>query len=200
MLRDVRKQELKEHIFMQALKLFKEKGFENVTVEEITKACGIAKGTFYNYFPKKEAILLHLGKTQLESFYQSIIHYADEPNVKRKLTLLFRNLFARYTEHPDLIRLIILELMRSTLHIQEEISVVQRFREAITSMLDDAQKSGQLSEQMISEDVASVLVGVYFNTLMVWLSSDEDVTGIETIFQRQFEVVWQGVHPQGDEK
>ncbi|MBG9789689.1 TetR/AcrR family transcriptional regulator [Brevibacillus laterosporus] len=200
MLRDVRKQELKEHIFMQALKLFKEKGFENVTVEEITKACGIAKGTFYNYFPKKEAILLHLGKTQLESFYQSIIHYADEPNVKRKLTLLFHNLFARYTEHPDLIRLIILELMRSTLHIQEEISVVQRFREAITSMLDDAQKSGQLSEQMISEDVASVLVGVYFNTLMVWLSSDEDVTGIETIFQRQFEVVWQGIHPQGDVK
>ncbi|XOS92284.1 TetR/AcrR family transcriptional regulator [Brevibacillus laterosporus] len=39
---------------MQALKLFKEKGFENVTVEEITKACGIAKGTFYNYFPKKK--------------------------------------------------------------------------------------------------------------------------------------------------
>ncbi|XOS92285.1 hypothetical protein ACLMAB_29270 [Brevibacillus laterosporus] len=109
-------------------------------------------------------------------------------------------MFARYTEHPDLIRLIILELMRSTLHIQEEISVVQRFREAITSMLDDAQKSGQLSEQMITEDVASVLVGVYFNTLMVWLSSDEDVTGIETIFQRQFEVVWQGIHPQGDKK
>ncbi|TPG89190.1 TetR/AcrR family transcriptional regulator [Brevibacillus laterosporus] len=196
MLRDVRKQELKEHIFLQALKLFKEKGFDNVTVEEITKACGIAKGTFYNYFSKKEAILLHLGRAQLESVYLSAFRYADEPNLKRKLTLLFHDLFARYTEHPDIIRLIILELMRSTLHIQEEISVVQKFREAITSMLDDAKKNGQLSEHMVSADIAFVLVGVYFNTLMVWFSSETDVNSIETIFLRQFEVVWEGIGSQ----
>ncbi|AIG28003.1 transcriptional regulator, TetR family [Brevibacillus laterosporus LMG 15441] len=193
LLRDVRKQELKEHIFMQALQLFKEKGFENVTVEEITKACGIAKGTFYNYFPKKEAILLHLGKTQLESFYQGVIRYADEPDLKKKLTLLFHNLFARYREHSDLIRLVILELMRSTLHIQEEMGVVQKFLEAIMSILDDAKKSGQLSEHMNTEDVAAVLMGIYFNSLMVWLSQEADVAEIENIFQRQFEIVWQGI-------
>ncbi len=39
-------------------RLFKEKGFENTTVDEITKKAEIGKGTFFNYYPAKEALLV----------------------------------------------------------------------------------------------------------------------------------------------
>ena len=54
MLRETRKKELKELIFLKAVQLFQERGYENVTVQDITTACGIAKGTFFNYFPKRK--------------------------------------------------------------------------------------------------------------------------------------------------
>ncbi|WP_420481884.1 TetR/AcrR family transcriptional regulator [Cohnella zeiphila] len=45
MLREPRKKKTKELIVRTAVQLFKDKGYDNVTVEEITQLCGIAKGT-----------------------------------------------------------------------------------------------------------------------------------------------------------
>ena len=50
---DVRRQELME----AAIKVFADKGIARSTVADITKAAGVAKGTFYLYFTSKEHLL-----------------------------------------------------------------------------------------------------------------------------------------------
>lgn len=52
-----KKEETKGKIINVALQLFKQQGFEATTMEKIAEAVDIAKGTLYNYFPVKEAIL-----------------------------------------------------------------------------------------------------------------------------------------------
>lgn len=193
MLRASRKQELKERIFTQSIKLFKEKGFDNVTVEEITQACGIAKGTFYNYFPKKEAVLLHLAVSQLESVHESIQQNKNMPDLKQQLLHLFSNLFHQYAEQPDMVRLVVSEMMRADMFINAQMRIIERFRQALAALLDDAKNKGQLTTQAASEDIAAVLTGVYFNSLMIWLSAGTDVIQIETLFQRHFDIVWEGI-------
>lgn len=47
----------KEKIFKIAIKLIDQKGFDNVTVSEICKEAGVAKGTFYVHFDSKEDII-----------------------------------------------------------------------------------------------------------------------------------------------
>jgi AcrR family transcriptional regulator len=194
MIRDARKQELKEQIYRKALELFREKGFNQVTVEQITQACGIAKGTFYIYFPKKEAVLLHLGRMQIESVHQSILRHAEVHDMKEKLLLLFHDLFVRYSEHSEIIRLTISEMMRSTLLMEEELQIIQNFQSSLTNLFEQAKQTGQLSTHFASEDVASVLVGIYFNALMVWVSTPQMDTAIMTIFTRHFELVWHGIN------
>ena len=46
-------QETRRRIYTTACSLIEEKGFANVSVEDITRACGVAKGTFYVYFKRK---------------------------------------------------------------------------------------------------------------------------------------------------
>jgi len=46
------------------MNLFRERGFHNTTVEDITNAADVGKGTFFNYFPSKEHILGVLGEVQ----------------------------------------------------------------------------------------------------------------------------------------
>ncbi|PYP66429.1 MAG: hypothetical protein DMD36_17320 [Gemmatimonadetes bacterium] len=46
-----------------ALRLFKKRGFEATTVDEIAEQADVAKGTFFNYFPRKEAVFSHLAET-----------------------------------------------------------------------------------------------------------------------------------------
>lgn len=50
----------KKKLFEIAIKLFKEKGYNNVLVEEIASCANIAKGTFYIYFPSKAYLIAEL--------------------------------------------------------------------------------------------------------------------------------------------
>ena len=49
-----RSAETRERLFRTALDLFARKGFSETTVEDITEAADLGKGTFFNYFPSKE--------------------------------------------------------------------------------------------------------------------------------------------------
>src|SRR5258708_6487107 len=49
-----RSAELRERLFRAALVLFGKKGYAETTVEDITEAADVGKGTFFNYFPTKE--------------------------------------------------------------------------------------------------------------------------------------------------
>src|SRR5689334_22930995 len=64
--RERKKEETKERIFKVAIKLFKQKGLEATTVDEIAEKADVAKGTFFNYFPRKEAVLGYLGEMWIE--------------------------------------------------------------------------------------------------------------------------------------
>ena len=46
----------KRRIFNTAVKLFSDKGYDNASVEEITAVAGVAKGSLYYHFAKKEDI------------------------------------------------------------------------------------------------------------------------------------------------
>src|SRR5271169_6716594 len=63
--RSRRSAELKERLFRAALSLFAQKGFAETTVVDITNTADVGKGTFFNYFPSKDHILLAFGELQL---------------------------------------------------------------------------------------------------------------------------------------
>src|SRR3984957_3008421 len=60
-----RSTELRERLFRAALVLFGKKGYAETTVEDVTEAADVGKGTFFNYFPTKEHILMAFGEMQL---------------------------------------------------------------------------------------------------------------------------------------
>ncbi len=50
----------KNRIMEEAKKLFAEKGYHPVTVEEVAEACGVAKGTLYLYFKSKADLFIEI--------------------------------------------------------------------------------------------------------------------------------------------
>ena len=47
----------KKRIFETSVALIKSKGYDNVTISEICKAAGLAKGSFYVHYKSKEDIV-----------------------------------------------------------------------------------------------------------------------------------------------
>jgi AcrR family transcriptional regulator len=56
--RERKKAELREQIYARSVELFRDQGYDGTSVEQITSAVGIAKGTFFNHFPTKQALLV----------------------------------------------------------------------------------------------------------------------------------------------
>ena len=46
------------NILETALRLFRERGFDETTMRDIASACGLSLGAAYHYFPSKEALVL----------------------------------------------------------------------------------------------------------------------------------------------
>lgn len=68
----------REKILTNADRLLYEKGYQAMSIVDITKASGIAKGTFYNYFDTKEDLLLELSKGHLQPLTAEIPTLADQ--------------------------------------------------------------------------------------------------------------------------
>ena len=70
--RERHRAETRERLFEAALKLFAERGYLETTVEDITEAADVGKGTFFNYFPTKEHVLATLGAERVAAVERAL--------------------------------------------------------------------------------------------------------------------------------
>ncbi|GGD81057.1 TetR/AcrR family transcriptional regulator [Paenibacillus nasutitermitis] len=178
-------------IVRTAIELFKEKGYDNVTVEEITQLCGIAKGTFFNYFPKKEHLLLHVGSSY-NDLLNEIVRKQREGNLKDRLMDLFRDFLRLYLKHFELLRLVLIESFQSTPDSTHDASNLALFQESIRELLEEAKVNGSLRSRHDAKDCTTVLVAVFYQTLLgVTAGANEDE--LMAALQKKFDVIWEGI-------
>ena len=75
--RQISAQITKRKLISTALELIKEKGFSAINVEDITKKAGVAKGTFYTYFKRKEDIVLAISRVPFSEIADDIERMQD---------------------------------------------------------------------------------------------------------------------------
>lgn len=94
-------EERKMEIVYTAKKLFKEKGFQNTSIVDITKEIDIAKGTFYYYFKSKEDVLDAVVETLIEKDLGFIkeIKLNKNINAKEKIREIRKILSERYRKY-----------------------------------------------------------------------------------------------------
>lgn len=75
-LRARKKSQAREALVDVAMRLFSERGIDATSVDDIADAAQMSRGTFFNYFPYKEAILVEIGAR----FVSEIANYAARHN------------------------------------------------------------------------------------------------------------------------
>src|SRR5580700_5370921 len=95
--RERRSADIRERLFRAALRLFAEKGFAETTVEDITNAADVGKGTFFNYFPSKEHILIAFSDMQLGKLERFV---EAARNGKEPMRAFFRTMSQHMTSEP----------------------------------------------------------------------------------------------------
>ncbi|EJF01272.1 TetR/AcrR family transcriptional regulator [Liquorilactobacillus mali] len=97
-----------QRIAQAALKLFRERSFDEITIAQIAQTAGMAKGTLFNYYKTKENIFMNL---LLEGYQNFFTQLNNKILNFKELTLIdFKQLMLQVTselikEYPDLVRL-----------------------------------------------------------------------------------------------
>jgi AcrR family transcriptional regulator len=125
--RERKKEETKENIIYNAVKFFKEKGFQETSMEEIAEKSDVSKGTLYNYFENKESILV--------GYFQTII---SDYGKKTKES---------FTENKDIKSALyhLLDFISCIFNNDKELAVIYfkyRMPSRFDTKLDSSQRSG----------------------------------------------------------
>ena len=188
--------ERRERLFRAALDLFARKGFAETTVEDITNAADLGKGTFFNYFPSKEHILLAFGEMQLAKLKAAF----DEMRSKNvPVPVFMRSLGPRMTQepirNPAMIRIILQAFLTDDSKVREPMLELQSRVIAIhTEMIRIGQERGEIRNDLPPEVIANVFRQTVFGTLLIWA-----LHGDSTLLSRMenaFELLWTGLAPR----
>lgn len=86
--RKIQAAKTKSRIQASAIELFDQKGFENVSMEEIARAAGCSVGNLYHYFPNKDALTV-LFTDQADQEYRLLEEqYQREPSMSAEDKLI----------------------------------------------------------------------------------------------------------------
>jgi len=114
--RDVNRQKKAQALKDAAMALFLERGIEGVSIDDITRDAGVAKGSFYRYFRDKTALvdgLMHPARTQMESALQTCGRALESAADREAMFRAYRGVGAAVVtlvlEWPDVARLYLQE-------------------------------------------------------------------------------------------
>ena len=92
------KKQKKRKILEKAFELFRENGYMDTKVEDITKALGISKGSFYTYFKTKEELLCELLESMKNSEMERYSKVEIDENPKKTLENFIKERFKSILE------------------------------------------------------------------------------------------------------
>jgi AcrR family transcriptional regulator len=190
--RERRRKETRERIFRAAMQLFAEHGFFNTTVEDITEAADVGKGTFFNYFPSKEHVLTVLHDIQL-SKVESAVQAARAG--EGKIHKILRELMERVAEEParsqPLARGLIATLFSSDPVRDAMVGTMARGRKMLEEILQRGQERGEIRADLRLEDMALAFQQYVFGTVLLW--SITPPSSLKKRLDTAFAVFWSGV-------
>lgn len=98
-------EERRVELLQTARDLFQDSGYDSVSVQAITDAVGVAKGTFYHYFQSKEDLLCQLSDWLAEDFYSRAREVVEQSgrSALEELRALMGFVVGWKGEHRDLV-------------------------------------------------------------------------------------------------
>ena len=190
--RQRRAAETRLRLFRSALQLFAEHGFPNVTVEDITEAADVGKGTFFNYFESKDHVLGVMAEIQLGKVREAL---TLSESGKQTIYSVLHRLFLRVAEEPgrspDLARALISSFLASEgvrCLIDRNMS---EGRKMVAQIVAAGQTRGEIESHLRKEKVAIQLQQAFMGTLLLW--SLQGRPALQTWIEESFQHFWRAI-------
>ena len=172
----------RDRLYDAAVTLFREQGYEHTTVDQIARRAGVAKGTFFNYFPTKDAVLRYMGAREIGRLGAASLAGGSTSavgNLKRFMATL-----ATGMEHDrELVKLIFARGMTAPDMMCGDAGGFS-VQPTTSLLIRRAQHMGEINRNLDPDALAAALDVLYLQQLVRWCGAEtpyalhERLTGI----------------------
>lgn len=170
---------VRERLFRIAVDRFRGQGYDGVSVSEITREAGVAKGTFFNHFPSKEHVLA-------EAFHRVVNEVAGEVGAMgasgtAAILAFVDTLGRRLGGDRPLAEALVPRLASLPPLRPDEVREEDRIRSWLEERLDETLPVAVPLEEVKSETLAFLLTATLRATLEEWGRPDGPVHPLEGV-------------------
>lgn len=189
-----RSRQTRDRLITIGLDLFVDRGFDQVTVDAICTAAGIAKGTFYFHFPTKQALLVaafHRGGAGLVD-HAAVLVAAETPFTDAVLALGDR--IARNTAKvpKPLVRRATIEAL-AAIDDDHNDGARHHRRTALLALITAGRARGAVNTSFPSAEIAMALNWAMVQAILTWTAAPGVRPTLPTIIRRRLTMALDGV-------
>lgn len=181
--RQKRAKETKAKIIAAAKKVIAEKGFDNVSIEDIAKQANVATGSFYTYFKRKEDVIDELNNNDFYRLAQ-LANEQQDADILDRLTYYCKKFLLTIEETG-------IEICRqwtknnlspTPMDIRgEKITKYDFDYRAMQQVLEKAVKRGELAQNTPIQDLALFFNAQLYGLMVAWCMTDSAVIGSQKV-------------------
>ncbi|MFB4162377.1 TetR/AcrR family transcriptional regulator [Alteribacillus sp. JSM 102045] len=167
--------ETKKALFEATLKLILERGFENVSIDEITSMAGTSKGSFYTYFRSKDQVIVEYYK-QIDNVYLNV-YQRLENNLKSSETLIqVLKAGLTYSEKlgNEVMRIVFINQFGKTEDIPYLMDSNRNIYKIVRETIEEGQINGEFREDLPVKEMMAMILNFYAGNFFEWSLMNND--------------------------
>ncbi|HVZ68883.1 MAG TPA: TetR/AcrR family transcriptional regulator [Rhizomicrobium sp.] len=162
-----------DDIYQAALSLFNDRGYADVTVDDICEAAGISKATFFRYFDSKFGLVDEFNQRIAAKIDASIdIKTMSATECIRRAT---ETLYQEWLHSAPQIRVLAREFVRAGTHITENLGdpMARGLIATLVAVIAEGQKRGEFDPQFDPVLVAPLIVSAWTFAFVAWVDRND---------------------------
>jgi len=189
-LRERKNAQVKQALYDAAMELFQQKGFDEISVEEIAERAGYSRSTFFNHFGTKQGVLRHYGQ-RLQELVEKLLDRTEQPASPLELIRTMIIAMVREAdENSNAVRIICTYSLRDPNYLANPSPARKRLWDIFAELVTEAQKKKQIRRDITAKELALHILYIYNGVVL------SVVTGIgdaESLLNSSWKFILKGI-------
>lgn len=196
-LRERKKQQTRAAIIAKAVDLFNTQGFYSTSIDDIADAADVSRGTFFNYFGYKEAVIVEFGRDLMVRLTAQVEGQLKEKvNAERIIYRIWLEVRALLQEYGEAVVVLSHELLNPD--VERSSRAAQAF--TLAELIAKVAKAGQQSGRFRGALDAGQFGQLGANLIIVSVATQyrtNDRAAADAYMRQSLNVIFHGAMPAG---
>ena len=163
-------QETKKRLIECARRLFNERGYNNVTVDDIIRESGSSKGAFYTHFKTKELLLVDVFPFA-DDVYTDFINNVSLPENTIDKIAFFSKYVLEFIENRaglDFISVIYSAQIKDIEADRIALDTMRKYYNILSTFLEEGKEKDEITSEMSTDEIKSMITTILRGAIYDW--------------------------------